>query len=181
MNGTVHLDASETTDNPSDIGTLEYIWYMGDGKTRTGRNIEYTYSSPGSYEIILTVMDDDGGSSEFTMNVLIGTIEDTEPRIENEGNGSLLPVIMVVVVCSIIIFILALVLILYATGRLSGKEKDPLLIQNPSVMRKGSMEQRRRIQPGPGSRPQLSGPAQVPVDPYNNVKDQQEPGKERNL
>lgn len=59
---TVMFNASASTDEDGSI--TRYEWLLGDGISRTGRTLEYTYDSPGSYTVTLTVTDDDNASSQ---------------------------------------------------------------------------------------------------------------------
>lgn len=49
--------------------TAEYRWDFGDGSTGTGEQTSHRYGEAGHYEIRLTVVDDQGGSSTDTVSV----------------------------------------------------------------------------------------------------------------
>jgi len=62
-----------STDNPSDISSLVFIWAV-DGvveSDRHGMNETFTFRSRGKRTITLTVMDDDGDSSSATVEVIV--------------------------------------------------------------------------------------------------------------
>lgn len=74
---TVAFDAS----NSSDDGTIEsYEWDFGDGNTSSGETTSHSYSSPGEYEVRLTVTDDQGNSDTASANVTVS--ESSEGPIE---------------------------------------------------------------------------------------------------
>lgn len=52
----IKFDASESMDKPGD--TLTYIWDFGDSLHGKGRQITHSYSSAGTYQVKLTVVDD---------------------------------------------------------------------------------------------------------------------------
>jgi len=65
----ITFDASNSTDPD---GTIEkYEWNFGDGNTATGIIVTYSYSSAGSYDVTLTVTDDDGATDEETKSISI--------------------------------------------------------------------------------------------------------------
>ncbi len=59
---TVTLTA-HATDNISSPESMTYVWAMGDGSTRHGREITYTYQEAKTYSILLTVTDEAGNAS----------------------------------------------------------------------------------------------------------------------
>ncbi len=62
----VTFDASASTD---DSGITAYAWDFGNGDKASGAVVEYRYTYPGSYNVVLTVTDDDGGASSHTQLV----------------------------------------------------------------------------------------------------------------
>lgn len=69
---TCALDASQSTGGSSAIS--EYRWSFGDQSSGTGRTVEHTYASAGSYQVSLTVTNQSGATSTTTR-----TVEVTEP------------------------------------------------------------------------------------------------------
>ena len=68
----VTFDASASGDPDGSI--TSYAWDFGTGTTGTGRSVEHTYGESGSYQVRLTVTDDDGveasATDELVVNVL---------------------------------------------------------------------------------------------------------------
>ncbi|MCR1782611.1 PKD domain-containing protein [Nocardioides carbamazepini] len=55
----------------SDGTVTSYAWTFGDGGTATGARPDHVYAAPGSYEVTLTVTDEDGASGASTQTVVI--------------------------------------------------------------------------------------------------------------
>ena len=70
----VSFNASSSSD--SDGSITSYAWDFKDGNTGTGQTINHTFSSAGSYNVLLTVTDDEGASDSTTK-----TINVTDPII----------------------------------------------------------------------------------------------------
>jgi PKD repeat protein len=74
--GIVQFDASQSTDNPSDRGSLQYSWNFDDGKGHSAWNgtaiFNYHFSSDNAYNVTLLVKDDSGGiSAPFYHQVVV--------------------------------------------------------------------------------------------------------------
>ena len=69
----IRFDASESYDTDGEI--VEYIWNFDDGTTDTGEVVEHRYMSAGSSgwrpNVRLTVVDDDGGESSVTRQIIV--------------------------------------------------------------------------------------------------------------
>jgi PKD repeat protein len=61
------------TGQAEDLGEdlLTYSWDFGDGETAEGAEATHAYADAGDYNVVLTVTDDDGGSSTSETDVLI--------------------------------------------------------------------------------------------------------------
>jgi len=64
----ITFDASESIDD-GDI--VLYDWNFGDGEYESGKVVKHRYLWPGTYNVVLTVTDDDGGKSDFIERVRI--------------------------------------------------------------------------------------------------------------
>ncbi|UCE38370.1 MAG: TIGR03790 family protein [Thermoplasmata archaeon] len=75
----IEFNGSASTDTPSDIGSLNYTWYFGDGEIGYGIIATHAYDDNGTYVVTLEVRDDDWAVNSDTMNV---TPENSPPIIE---------------------------------------------------------------------------------------------------
>ena len=64
----VAFDASESYDN---MGIVSYQWNFGDGTTATDQTVTHTYTTPGAYNVTLTVQD---GAGNTDMDSTVVTI-----------------------------------------------------------------------------------------------------------
>ncbi|MCD4527480.1 PKD domain-containing protein [Nocardioides sp. cx-173] len=60
---------STSTDTDGTIGS--YLWQFGDGTTASEASPSHVYANAGTYEVTLTVIDDDGGQSTVTASVSV--------------------------------------------------------------------------------------------------------------
>ena len=65
----VSVNGSTSTD--SDGSITSYSWSFGDGATATGATASHTYASPGSYDVSLTVRDDDNATDTVTRTITV--------------------------------------------------------------------------------------------------------------
>ena len=68
-NPAFHFDASASFDIDGEI--VSYDWNFGDGTAAQGIAVQHTYSAPGTYEVTLTVTDDDGIIAKETTHIEI--------------------------------------------------------------------------------------------------------------
>ena len=80
------FDGSKSTAGSTSI--VRYEWDMGDGSILSGPSVQYTYNTPGSYQVKLTVIDQAGLSNAATQSVQIRPVVDvTPPTAAIEGPG----------------------------------------------------------------------------------------------
>ena len=81
---TVTFDASSSYDRDGEI--VDYAWDFGDGYTTSGPQyiVVYTYSEPGTYDVILEITDDDGYVSQILKQI---EIEYGRPEFEINYNS----------------------------------------------------------------------------------------------
>jgi hypothetical protein len=73
-----NFNASASYDTSSDMATLNYTWYFGDGGIGYGKILSYAYMDNGTHLATLEVRDDDGAVSSDILNV---TVFNLPPRI----------------------------------------------------------------------------------------------------
>lgn len=88
-NLTCTFDASGSNDIDGSI--VSYDWDFGDGQTASGQSTSHTFGSAGSYDVTLTVTDDDGASGQ-TMSSVTVAVTTTTPvfRGATEFDGNVL-------------------------------------------------------------------------------------------
>jgi len=66
----VNFDASGSSDN---VGIVSYLWDFGDGtvENSTISSVIRTYTNPGVYMVILTVMDGEGNDAQATISIVV--------------------------------------------------------------------------------------------------------------
>lgn len=84
---TVDVDASGSTDPDGSI--TSYEWNFGDGGTATGAVASHTYASAGSYDITLTVTDDQGLTDQAVQTIAVEAEPPPEPSGPNVISGGL--------------------------------------------------------------------------------------------
>ena len=87
---------------------VSWSWNLGDGTISDEENPSHKYNYGGTYEVTLTVVDDDGAVSTFTNNVRI--IEKTAPTEDYTGW-------IIVLIVFIIIFIAMIGIVFYFTKK----------------------------------------------------------------
>ncbi len=64
-------------DSYDDDGNIaSYSWEFGDGATSSEQSPSHTYGSPGTYDVTLTVQDDEGASDSYSTTVTINEADD---------------------------------------------------------------------------------------------------------
>jgi len=93
---TISFDASESS-SPLPIETYE--WDFGDGTTKTGEQVTHEYSEPGTYNVSLTITDENGDIGELQESITIKK-DKTDDDDESDDSNFLIwlaPVIAVIV------------------------------------------------------------------------------------
>jgi len=72
----VRLDGSGSEDPDGRI--VEYFWDFGDGELGMGETVEYVYTSPGEYDVTLSITDDDGVPASIVHRLTVFPV-DTAP------------------------------------------------------------------------------------------------------
>ncbi|HEX2088264.1 MAG TPA: S8 family serine peptidase [Solirubrobacteraceae bacterium] len=66
---TTTFDGAQSSDPDGTIAS--YAWDFGDGTTATGATAQHAYDWPGTYQVRLTVTDDDGASATATRSIAV--------------------------------------------------------------------------------------------------------------
>lgn len=64
-----HADAIDP--GPADQPTLVFRWNFGDGSSAAGADVSHSYANPGSFAVMVTVQDKDGGLGTGTLSAVI--------------------------------------------------------------------------------------------------------------
>jgi PKD repeat protein len=67
----IKVNASMSSDTPSDNSSLSYSWEFGDSKFGEGISVEHSYNDEGEFIVTLTVTDDDGASDTDTVTITV--------------------------------------------------------------------------------------------------------------
>ncbi|MGA1793314.1 MAG: PKD domain-containing protein [Thermoplasmatota archaeon] len=96
--GKVLFDASLSTDDPWDVGSLQYRWDFGDGESEVTLEprVVHDYTFGGRYTVKLTVVDGDGASDTFKQEISASGI----------GLGAVVAMVVVIIVVVAVIGIL---------------------------------------------------------------------------
>jgi PKD repeat protein len=81
VNESLTFNGSSSSDPDGVI--LGYTWDFGDGTTAGGVSVSHTYSTPGNYNVVLTVTDDSGLSDNSTYTILIEAVVTNQPPVAN--------------------------------------------------------------------------------------------------
>ncbi|UCH89722.1 MAG: PKD domain-containing protein [Thermoplasmata archaeon] len=76
-NDIVKFSAAKSTDTPSDLPILNYTWDFGDDSKGYGVETSHQFNSEGSYNVVLSVKDDDGERDEYTLTISVMNIKPT--------------------------------------------------------------------------------------------------------
>lgn len=78
-NATVFFQAEGRDPSPLDSANLSYTWNFGDGESSNRDEVFHTYVDDGCFTVTLTVHDDDGGVTSYTLHV---TVDNVAPSVE---------------------------------------------------------------------------------------------------
>jgi len=65
----ISFNASNSSDSDGNI--VNYVWDFKDGNTGNGQTINHTFSSAGSYNVMLTVIDNEGATDSVTKTITV--------------------------------------------------------------------------------------------------------------
>ncbi|MGC9308786.1 MAG: PKD domain-containing protein, partial [Thermoplasmatota archaeon] len=82
----VRFNGSRSVDPDGDI--INYTWDFGDGTTGYGENVTHRFADTGTYNVTLTVTDDDGETGIKVMEILIGNAPPVPAILFSPGDPS---------------------------------------------------------------------------------------------
>ena len=85
---TVVFDASSSTD--PDVDNLSYSWSFGDGGSTSDVVAEHSFTSTGSFDVVLTVKDVHGATSEATKTITVLTDSEYKKYLRGKKIGNLI-------------------------------------------------------------------------------------------
>jgi PKD repeat protein len=107
-NEVVSFFSTGSTDTPSDIATLKYLWTFGDGTSSTEKNPAHTYTTGGVKSVRLAVTDTDNEVASSTLSI---TVKAKEKHDDGGGvNMMLVGAIIVVVIVAVVLIVLAIMM-----------------------------------------------------------------------
>ena len=98
----ITFSASNSTDTPSDIDSLNYTWAIEE-YLYYGEEVRHTFDEPGNYTIRLFVRDRHGAESNATINIVIAPL--AEPINGSGPNICLILLILLIVLLVILFFV----------------------------------------------------------------------------
>lgn len=78
-NQSINFDASYSSDADGSISS--YSWDFGDGSTGTGKTIQHAYTAGGTYNVVLTVTDNDGESVSLQKVITVNAQGENIPPV----------------------------------------------------------------------------------------------------
>jgi len=70
----INFDASNSSDIDGNV--VSFIWDFGDGQSADGKQVQHSYSTPGTYIAKLTVLDNAGANAEISKNIVVRAVGD---------------------------------------------------------------------------------------------------------
>jgi len=127
----VILNGNGSTDSPSDKADLIYEWDFRDGELKHGSMIEYTFTKPGVYDIILKVTDDNSATDEAIIYFEVaennsGLPPDEVPNNSTESKSSFGTMLMFGLIIGIVLVLLVAIIGCLFFIKRSKKQKEDM-------------------------------------------------------
>jgi PKD repeat protein len=122
-NGTVYFDGTKSSDPEGDIS---YLWDFGDDNNSSGPVVEHIFPGPGTYTVVLTVIDKDGAENTVLDHVTVVANPPPlpPPKESVESLQEDASVITNLLILNIILIVLVIVVAVWALSRRKKAAED---------------------------------------------------------
>jgi len=79
----IFFSAKNSSDEDGEIE--EYLWNFGDGSSSGSMNSKHTYNEPGTYNVTLTVVDDDGNKDIKYLEITVNSLPTAVAKVADYG------------------------------------------------------------------------------------------------
>ncbi len=125
INQPITFNAYDSSDSPSDMDSLIYSWDFDDGSRETGDVVTHAFTTPGRYQVILTVTDDNKASGTDSVSIKVNEIKiDGTDSQTGDGQSISGMITYIIIIVIIIIIILVLVALIYLKKRSINKKME---------------------------------------------------------
>jgi PKD repeat protein len=131
---TPNRSGTSELDSPSDLQTLNYTWDFGDGGVSYLAYPNHNYSKEDTYQVILTVRDDDGSQSTASF----------ELKLDESLDGEMATEWMLGIIGLISVIVIILMIIIYVFNRSDREIKSAEIVKGPAELKRE--EQRMALQ-----------------------------------
>ena len=120
----ITFNSTGTFDPDDELLTLDYIWDFGDGSNFVFNDtiVQHNYSKPGTYNVTLWVIDDNGESGKMVLQITIN--ESIVPPPKEPADSNMFWVVGLIVAVLIIFLILIMLVFITQSKRLRGQISD---------------------------------------------------------
>jgi PKD repeat protein len=168
VNETLTFDAAGSSDPDGVI--VGHYWKFGGGSTATGVSSEHAWTEPGTYEVNLTVADEDGGTDAVRFTVEVSSVDEGPgdgpggeggggKDTSSSGETDMMPILILVIVTTAVAVVAAILIARRKKGQPTdeedGGEMGPLGTME-AMEPMGTMEAMEPMEP-------LDGPVPVAV------------------
>jgi PKD repeat protein len=119
----ITFDASTTIDKDDTEAELKYSWVFNDGNTAVGKEVIHSFSDADTYLVLLTVTDDDGATSEYSMEIIIN--EHPSPVNVTDDEGISLAGLVLIIIGVLAVILVVSGLVLFMMIRRKSQEEEP--------------------------------------------------------
>ncbi|MBN1540067.1 MAG: PKD domain-containing protein, partial [Candidatus Thermoplasmatota archaeon] len=130
----IFFTAVNSSDNPSDIPSLLYLWDFDDGEDAEGKIVSHSFGRDGTYNVRLEVMDDDGSTAvdEITIVISGGSNGPVEPQ-GSDGVSTITLLLILVILLALLIILLILAAVVVMKRRKDGQQLPTPPMAHPAL------------------------------------------------